>query len=309
MSAVKVPADVELEDKLAFGLTARQLAVLAGTGVCAYGAYLLLGRLVPAPAALAAPVLVLACGLLLALGRRDGMSGDQLALAACRYLRAPKRRVLAPDGLPAPLTRRSRTSRTKSAATLDIPVGRIFRNGLVQLSDGGHCLFVEALASSFELRSPLEQQAFVDCFARFLNSRAEPIQLTVRSEPASLSGHAARLEHAAAGQPKELAAAACEHAVFLRELAHRSRLLRRRIVIVLGSRQRDPELAVASLSREAAEAAEILAGAEVALRPLHGEQAAALLAASLDPPGPTAGSDLEGVIHATSPTAEQQPAN
>ncbi len=44
MSAVKVPADVELEDKLAFGLTARQLALLAGSGVCAYGAYLLLTR-------------------------------------------------------------------------------------------------------------------------------------------------------------------------------------------------------------------------------------------------------------------------
>ena len=193
------------------------------------------------------------------------------------------------------------------AATLDIPVRRILRNGLVQLTDGSHCLLVEARGSSFELRSQVEQTAFVDCFARFLNSRAEPVQLTVRSEPASLTPHAARLEAAADGLPRELAAAAREHAVFLRKLAHESRLLRRRIVLVLGSPQRDPELASASLTRQAAEATQILAGAEVALRPLSGEQAASLLSASLDPPGPTAGSDLEGVIHATSQTTEEAP--
>jgi hypothetical protein len=304
MSAVKVPADVELEDKLAFGLTARQLALLASSGVCGYGAYLLLARLVPAPVALAAPLLVVACGLVLALGRHDGMSGDQLALAVGHYLRAPKQRVLAPDGLLAPLVRSSPVSR---AATLDIPVRRILRNGLVQLSDASHCLLVEARGSSFELRSQVEQTAFVDCFARFLNSRAEPVQLMVRSEPASLTPHAARLEAAADGLPRELAAAAREHAVFLRRLAHESRLLRRRIVLVLRSPQRDPELASASLTRQAAEATQILAGAEVALRPLSGEQAASLLSASLDPPGPTAGSDLEGVIYATSQTTEEAP--
>ncbi|MDP9259760.1 MAG: PrgI family protein [Actinomycetota bacterium] len=303
MSAVKVPADVELEDKLAFGLTARQLALLAGSGVCAYGAYLLLTALVPAPVALAAPLLVVTCGLLLALGRYDGMSGDQLALAVGRYLHAPKQQLLAPDGLPAPLARRS----PARAATLDIPVRRILRNGLVQLADGSHCLLVEARGSSFELRSQVEQTAFVDCFARFLNSRAEPVQLTVRSEPATLTAHAARLEAAADGLPRELAAAAREHAVFLRKLAHETRLLRRRIVLVLGSPQRDPELASASLTRQAAEATQILAGAEVALRPLSGEQAASLLSASLDPPGPTAGSDLEGVIHATSQTTAEAP--
>ena len=303
MSAVKVPADVELEDKLAFGLSARQLALRAGSGVCAYGAYLLLTALVPAPVALAAPLLVVTCGLVLALGRHDGMTGDQLALAVGRYLRAPKQQLLAPDGLPAPLARRS----PARAATLDIPVRRILRNGLVQLTDGSHCLLVEARGSSFELRSQVEQTAFVDCFARFLNSRAEPVQLTVRSEPATLTPHAARLEAAADGLPRELAAAAREHAVFLRKLAHETRLLRRRIVLVLGSPQRDPELASASLTRQAAEATQILAGAEVALRPLSGEQAASLLSASLDPPGPTAGSDLEGVIHATSQTTAEAP--
>lgn len=300
MPVVKVPADVELEDKLAFGLTARQLALLAGTGVCAYGAYLLLSPLLGPVAGLAAALLLLVAGLLLALGRRDGMSGDQLALAAVRYLRRPKQHLLAPEGLTAPLPGAPRMPRR---VPLDIPVRRVFRSGLVERSDGGYCLLVDAHGSTFELRSAVEQEAFVDCFARFLNSRAEPVQLLVRGEPATLEPHAERLDRGALTLPPPLAAAACEHAAFLRELANNARLRRRRIVIVFASRQRDPALAQASLGRQAAEAAQMLAGAELSLRPLTGEHAAALLAASLDPPGPPGGSHLKGVTHAATPAS------
>ncbi len=293
--SVKVPADVELDDTLAFGLTARQLGLLAATAVCGYGAYLLLQPLLPTPVAVAAPVLLVVCGLLLALGSHEGMRGDQLALAAARYLRSPKRRLLAPDGLPAPLPG---SPRPGSVAPLQVPVRRILSNGLVQLVDGCHCVLVEARGSSFELRSPAEQEAFVACFARFLNSRGDPVQLTVSSEPASLDPHADQLEHTATTLPPELAAAAREHATFLRGLAAGGRLLRRRIVLVLPTREQDPSLAHATLARQAAEAGQILAGAEVALRPLDGHEAAALLAGRLDPPGPTDGSHLEGVIHA-----------
>ncbi|MDE3070994.1 MAG: PrgI family protein, partial [Acidobacteriota bacterium] len=45
MAAVKLPADVELEDRLAFGFTAKQLALLAATAVCACGAFLAAGSL------------------------------------------------------------------------------------------------------------------------------------------------------------------------------------------------------------------------------------------------------------------------
>lgn len=37
---VRLPADVELEDKLAFGLTARQLFLLGATALLSYGLYL-----------------------------------------------------------------------------------------------------------------------------------------------------------------------------------------------------------------------------------------------------------------------------
>ena len=295
MSAVKVPADVELEDKLAFGLTARQLALLAGAGVSAYGVYLLLAAITPTVVALAAGLLIALIGLLVALGRWEGMSGDQLTLAFAHYLRAPRQLVLAPDGQPASLAARHGTR----AAALQLPVQRILHNGVVQLADGSHRLLVEAVGGAFELRSPVEQEAFIDCFARFLNSRSESIQIAVRSEPATLDPHADRLDQAATALPPELAAAAREHATFLRQLADETQLLRRRIVVVFGSRERDPELASATLARHAAEAAQLLTGAEITLQPLAGEQTAAVLAAALDPPGPPAGSHLEGVIHGT----------
>src|SRR5581483_5774285 len=98
--ADKVPADVELEDTLAFGLTARQLALLAATAVCAYGAYLILSPLLPSPVALGGMLAVVVAGAALALVRHDGLSGDRLAAAAARYLLSPKRRLLAPEGLP-----------------------------------------------------------------------------------------------------------------------------------------------------------------------------------------------------------------
>ncbi len=123
MAGVKVPADVELRDRLAFGLTAKQLAVLAATAVGAYGSFLLLAPLLPAPAAVAAMAVVAAGGVLLALVRHDGLDGDQLALALARYLRTPKRQLLAPDGLPAKLPAAPRQPKT---APLDIPVRRDF---------------------------------------------------------------------------------------------------------------------------------------------------------------------------------------
>jgi hypothetical protein len=304
MAAVKVPADVELEDRLAFGLTARQLVLFAAAGVGAYGAYVLLTSVAPSVVALAAGLAVALVGVLLALGRYEGMSGDQFALALARYLRSQRRLVLAPDGqAAAPVAAAGRRSR---AAVLELPVQRILHNGVVQLIDGSHRLLVDAVGGAFELRSPLEQDAFIDCFGRFLNSRGEPIQIAVCSEPASLDPHADHLDQAARTLPPQLAAAAHDHAAFLRRLTEETQLLRRRIVVVFGSRERSPEVASATLARQVAEAAQLLAGADVALRPLAGEHAAALLAATLDPPGPVIGSHLEGVIHAAPQHAQQE---
>src|SRR6266516_3131839 len=148
MAAVKVPANVELEDRLAFGLTAKQLGILAATAVSAYGSFILLAPILPAPAAIAAMAVLASCGALLALVRHDGLAGDQLAIAIARFARTSKRQLLAPEGLPMRLPAMPRRPKT---APLDIPVHRILRSGLVELTDGGYCQLLSARGASFEL--------------------------------------------------------------------------------------------------------------------------------------------------------------
>jgi hypothetical protein len=292
---VKLPADVELADRLAFGLTGKQLALLAASAVSAYGAFLLLAPLLPTPLALAAPLLVAVAGIVLAFVRHDGLSGDELALALARFTLTAKRQVLAPERLPLPLPHSPRQPRLTA---LDIPIRRVLANGLVELAEGGYCRLLSAHATSFELRSADEQAAFVSAFERFLNALANPVQISIRSEQTSLRPHADQITDAVAQNTPGLRDAALDHAHFLRSLGEQSPLWRRRIVLVLHTRERQPDLAQIALARLAAEAIELLRGAEVAVQPLDGEQAAALLARSLDPPGPLAGSHLTGEIHA-----------
>jgi hypothetical protein len=303
-ATVKVPSDVELADRVAFGLTAKQLSILAATAVTAYAGYLALQPLLPTPAA-AAPALLLAlAGILLAVVRHDGLAGDQLLLAAARFATAPRRLVLAPEGLPARLPR---APRQPPVAALDIPIRRILTDGLIELAGNGHCLLLTAEGASFELRSDDEQAAYLTAFARFLNSLTDPLQIEIRNQPVTLDLQAEQLEQAAASQPGPLARMTVDHAGFLRALGEQRPLQRRRIIVVLHSREPDPELARVTLARRAGEAAELLRGADVTLRPLNGAAAARLLAASLDPPGLTGGSEPTGVINVSTSTPPTHP--
>jgi hypothetical protein len=243
----------------------------------------------------APPVLFVAVGVGLAFIRHQGLAGDQLAFAFARFLATPRRQVAAEAPLPRPLPGSPRQPRL---APLDLPVRRILENGLVEVADGGHCRLLSAQAPSFELRSSDEQAAFVAVFERFLNACSEPIQISVRSEPASLAAHAERIEDAAADLHPSLAESARDHARFLRSLGAERPLYRRRIVLTLHSRAADPEEAQQALAARAAEAIELLRGAEVTLEPLDGVETAALLAQTLEPPGPPAGTHLTGVVHA-----------
>jgi PrgI family protein len=291
---VRLPADVELEDRLAFGLTARQLLLLFATALTAYGGYAFAASLMPLPLAVAAAAPLALAGTLLALGRFESLPADRLALAALRHLRAPRRRVLAPQGLPAPLV-----PMQGKLAPLDLPVRAIQHSGLVEREGGSFALLLRASGTGFALRSEEEQTALVEAFGRFLNALVEPIEIVVRSEPVELAPLLARLREQADVLPvAALAEAARGHLRFLAELAAREGVRRREILLVLSSRAREKQNAQLELTRRAGEAQELLRAAGVELRPLDGEQAAALLARALDPPGPPLGATLEGVVRA-----------
>src|SRR6059058_1554369 len=114
---VRLPADVELEDRLAFGLTARQLCLLGATALLAYGLYTIAASALPLPVAVALCAPLAIGGTVLALGRRDGLPADRLARLALRHVLAPRRRLLAPEGIPAPLPGEPRR---QSAVALDL---------------------------------------------------------------------------------------------------------------------------------------------------------------------------------------------
>jgi hypothetical protein len=292
-SRIRLPADVEMEDRLAWGLTARQLVILAVTALAGYAVFEAVASVLPMPvaAALAAPLGL--AGVALALGRKDGLTGDRLALAAARYLTQSPRRVAAPDGLPSALPS---GPRQPAVSLLGVPVRAILRSGLVELADGSSAVLLAASGTSWGLRSDEEQSALAESYGRFLNSLVEDASIVVRSEPVDLAERASAIEHAAEGLPHP-ALAHCAHtyARFLSQLAGEG-LRRRQILLVLSTRARDRETAQTTLARRASEATGLLHAAGVELHALDGERTATLLLGALEPPGPPAGSQLAGVI-------------
>jgi hypothetical protein len=292
---IRLPADVEMEDRLAFGLTARQLFILTSAAVACYATFSALSSVVPMPVAVALVVPLALLGIALALGRRDGLSGDRLAVAAARHLSVSKRKVAAPDGLP---PRLSGVAGPPAASLLALPVRAILRSGVIELTDGSWCLLMGAAGTSWALRSEEEQAALVEAFGKWLNSIVEPAAITVRSETVNLDAHQAKIRDAAVALPNQALRHCAEtYAGFLGKLAAEGEGLRRRqILLALTTTNRDRESAAATLQRRASEANTLLHTAGVELSPLSGEQAAALLPSALGCPDVPQGSRLDGVI-------------
>ncbi|HZD68335.1 MAG TPA: PrgI family protein, partial [Actinomycetes bacterium] len=78
MTGARIHANVDREDRLVAGLTARQLAILTVAAVAAWLGVAAARLVVPLLVALGLGWAVLAVGLALALGRRDGLSLDRL---------------------------------------------------------------------------------------------------------------------------------------------------------------------------------------------------------------------------------------
>jgi PrgI family protein len=292
---VRIPADVEREDRLLANLTARQLAILAVAGVVLWAGYSAMRHIV-APAIFGVVAVPFGAGaLLLALGSFEGVAADRWVRAAWSHHRAPHRLVPAPDGVATAPAFAGIAGPLPSP--LRLPLVGIRADGIVDLGVDGLALVCGARAVTFSLRTFTEQEALVAGFARFLNSLAEPVEILVRAEPADLApiidallGAAPELPHPA------LEAAARGHAHFLSELAGHRDLLRREVLIVL--RQASGDDASGRLHRRASEAAAALGAAGVSLVVLDGPAAARCLARALDLAG---GVRVAGVVGTEEP--------
>ncbi|MET7338969.1 PrgI family protein [Nonomuraea sp. NPDC005650] len=286
-----IPADIAQPDKIAYGLTIRQIIIVATAGALAAVVYYLFHHLLPVVVIAGLVLPMLALGLVVALGRREGLSLDRFSLAALRFARAPKRLVAAAGEVVEPPA--WCRLRGKLPAPLRLPVRAIRTDGALDLVDGGVAVLVETTTVSFHLRTTAEQAGLVGAFGRWLNSLEAPAQILVRARPIELDAligtvlqRAERLPHPA------LARSATEHAAFLQQLNDSRELLARQLLIVLrdpgpahGRRTTRRDTAAAVVLRRADESARALAALGISAAVLNASAAYRVLTECLDPGG------------------------
>ncbi|MGC9667417.1 PrgI family protein [Planosporangium sp. 12N6] len=274
---------MERPDRIAFGLTGRQLVILTVTGLVLYAAWTALVRVVPPLVFVACAVPILGAAFFLAVGRRDGISLDRWLLAGLRHRRAPHRLVPVEGPIaPAPAwvsTTRGPGDRLPLPAPLRLPAKGITPEGLIDLGSDGTTGLVAASTVAFGLRTAAEQNGLVAGFARWLHSLGGPAQILVRAQRVDLTHVADRIISRAPGLPHPaLEDAARSHVEFLDALAARRELLHRHVTVAVRS-TRSP----GHTSHQAAETVRALSGCEVAARVLGPVDAAATLAGALNP--------------------------
>jgi hypothetical protein len=284
-SGVRIPADIDRPDRILAGLTARQLAILAASGLAAWALATTAAVVLPLPVAVALGAPPALLGVALALGWRDGLPLDRLALAAFHFRRGPRRLVPAPEGVAAPPAWAAATGGT-SPAPLAGPLHNLHHDGVIDLGADGRALLCRASAVNFRLRSQPEQQALIAAFARLLQAVSGPLTIVIRTDRVDLAATVAALRAAAPGLPHPaLEQAAGEHADFLADLAARHDVLSRERLLVLREPAGTPEPA-AALGRRAEQAATVLAAAGVTLTTLGADAAARVLARAANPHAP-----------------------
>jgi hypothetical protein len=282
-----------MPDRIFAGLTARQIAILGGHALVIWSLYGALAGRVPIAflGAIGMPVALL--GAAWAWGKPEGTTFERLAVSAARHLLSPRRKVLAPEGVP---QLPAWTGPTAGLAPIDAPVAEPVEDGLLDLAGAGATVACRASSLNFSLRSEQERRALVDGFGRMLNSLDAPVQFVVRSERADLHETVGSLEELAPALPhRALEAAAREHAEFLRSLAARRDVLRRQMNVCFRDPGHTTESDSAShLAHRVEEATTLLRGIGIKLVRLDRSELAGMLACATDPEAaPIARSDRE----------------
>jgi hypothetical protein len=270
---IRIPANVEMPDRILAGLTARQLAILGMHILALWGIWLAIGERLPAYVFGALAVPVGAFGLAWTFAPVEGTTLERLLVAAAGHLRRPRKRVLAPEGIPAAPTWWK--SSAPLVATVDYPVETIDSEGILGCGVDGSALVCRASSVNFMLRSEVEQLALVDGFGRLLNALDAPTQFLVRSEPVDVRAMVAAIDERAGSLPHPaLESAAREHAVFLATLAASRDVLGRSVFVCFRESSND---STSHLERRANDTATLLRGMAVRLDRLDGSAAAGLL--------------------------------
>jgi hypothetical protein len=264
-----VPADVDTPDQIAWGLTFRQLAIIATAAGAGWLAYSSLGPLLPPVVWLVAAVPLAGLTVVVALGRRDGLALDVwlrhgLALRSTTAVQAPGRPRA---GSPLVAT----TGDTVVPAPLRSPLTGIAADGTLSVEGTGRRL-IACGTTNVALRTGQEQAALLDGFGRWLHGLAGPAQIVVAAHRHDLTPYATTVAQAAARLPHPaLQTAAADYAGFLLELDTTRDPLRRQV------------LAVVAAGPAGQATARALAAFGVTAQLLDGGAVTAALAAAADP--------------------------
>jgi hypothetical protein len=280
----RIPADVEVPDRIVFNLTARQAAILVVAAAAGYLTVRALGPYVPVPALMLVLTPIAGAAVTLALGRRDGVPLDVWLWAAVRYRRSPRTMVPAPVAAVPAWAPGTAPPAGQVPGLLRLPADAISAGGAVDV-DGGAVALVAATTVNVGLRTGAEQAALVAGYGRWLNSVTGPVQVVVSTRRVDLAAAADRLLDAAAGLPHPaLADAAAEHAEFLLDVAEQRDPLWRTVTVACTA-PGGPGAAAEAL-RRAEHAAAALAALGGRTRVLDGPAVAAVLATTVDPFAP-----------------------
>lgn len=271
---VRIPANVDIDDKILFGLTARQAGLLAPVAIGLLAAWHTLNTAVPVPVLLIGGALVAGVAVALVLGKRDGASLDRLVWAIIRH----PRRALAPGTDKAvPVAVSDRASRRDAAGPLRGPVRAVLDDGL-DLGTRGVVVGVAAGGVNFALRSGQEQSMLVAGFARLVHAIPGAWQVVVSTRPATMDTHADHVRAQVRELPKgAVRRAGRDYAAWLDELVDSSVMLRREVTIIVVAGN------ATAAGRSAAAVADACAGLGVTARVLDGPELAARVRSYLDP--------------------------
>jgi hypothetical protein len=272
----RIPADVEAPDKVLYGLTFRQLAILAPAAVALISAWHLLRPLVPVPVLLCGGIAGAGVAFGLAIGRRDGLPLDVWLIHAVRFSRHPHALTTAVTPAVLPSWVAPPAGRMPLPKPLRLPADAIDTDGTITLDAGSGTAIVAATTVNLALRTSDEQTALVEAFGRWLNTLTHPTQIVVSAQPVNLHAHAeAFTRYAGRLADPALAAACADHAAFLIDLAAHRDPLHRQVLVAT----RTP----GSGRRHAEDTARALAGLGITARTLDGAAATAAVAGCADP--------------------------
>ncbi|THV35708.1 PrgI family protein [Glycomyces buryatensis] len=228
---VPVPADIDIQDRVLFGLTVRQLLMLAPSGLAAALVWQSLSSLLPLELVMPLACIPVALSAAVAIGRVDGIGLDRLFAAAAVM---PRRPMAAGRGAALGIQLERRAASNPEAGVLTGPVRRVADDGLIDLGAAGFARAVDVGSVNFDLLGPAEQTSLVAALARLCYGLDAHLQVVVATRPVDLSGYIDALDERATAHPNTaVATSARAHAHWLAGLVRVQGLLDRQITVVV----------------------------------------------------------------------------